>query len=133
MAAGKRPVFKRTAASGTGHLGEEALLAYADDDDALGPAARAHLASCESCVKRAEQSQRMRRLLQATGEQVRTPPRDVARDALNRVRQRRAAMGHINEMFGVLAALLSGFSSFFSAESPKNDGGGERRRKNKRG
>lgn len=112
-------MFKQIAGAPVQHASETDLLAYADGDTALGMDERTHITSCATCTNRAVELREMRRLLQATALQAQAPPSGLAREALNRVRHRRAAAGHINELFGVLAGLLGGFSALFSRERAK--------------
>ena len=104
------------------HPEDEALLALLEDHEDGAPAevARRHVARCPVCTRRIAELRTLRRVLQAAAAREAVPSRDLAREALARVRRHQAAIGGINELLAVLGTLLRGFAMLLAGAPPRH-------------
>src|SRR5215218_3325666 len=117
------------------HPADEALAALLDEEDApagapggrgRSPAAaaavRRHVAGCPRCARRLGELRALRRLPRAGAAHEAAPARDLARGAVARLRQRRAAVGGVNEVLATLATFVRWGAVLLAAPPPPGAG-----------
>ena len=72
-------------------------------------------------AKRQAELLETQRLLRAVGASERATPRNLAYDALRRLRVRQKAIGNVNEIFAALSAVVRGFGVLFSSGDQRHD------------
>jgi anti-sigma factor RsiW len=114
------PVAPRAGA----HPADEALASLLDDEEETGPPARtaalrAHVARCPVCTRRLEELRALRGWLREGALAEAEPSRDLARQAVVRLRQRQAAVGGVNELLATLATFLRWLAVLLAAPPPR--------------